>query len=288
MADDLPRYVREFSCTKVSSGAVTYHLQATSETLGGWALATVNDGTGELMIQSDYGSWSFRWSTNPSHLGCESLTHFIAGRFTGDGDAHYLANKLTSQSEREHFDSNATVDHMQRELIKKRLEAGRDLIEWYGDDAPGDRISVWDDDPPRRFHEHKVWDRSLHKYEDWPLTRSIARELYDSLDEIRGEDNADRFQEAFFRISGHDLISSEPWHEDMKYTPSPGYMQLLHGILPAVIKVCFAQLYPGRHRCEKRMGREDGAGHWRDFHRGHGCHLDPNPVAAPVAHEVSP
>lgn len=31
------------------------------------------------------------------------------------------------------------------------------------------------------------------------------------------------------------------------------------------------------------MPREAGAGHWRDWHRGHGCHLDPDrkPAGAP-------
>lgn len=28
------------------------------------------------------------------------------------------------------------------------------------------------------------------------------------------------------------------------------------------------------------MPREAGAGHWRDWHRGHGCHLDPDAINA--------
>ncbi len=270
MTDKIPQYVKPLSCTKVTSGAVTYHLRPVADVpLGGWALATVNDATGELAIQSDWGNWSFRWNTD--HIGCESLTHFIAGRFTGDGDCDYLANKLTSREDRERFDSHATVEYMQRDLAQKRLAWGRDYLAYYD----GEHCDVMDSDPPRVHRTFRVWDRYLHKHEDWPLTKMTARTLFDAIGELGGEDNVDRFQEAYFKIEGHDIITSEPWHGELQFTPTHGYMQLLHAILPALVKACFERLYPGRHRCEKRMMREDGAGHWRDFHRGHGCHLDP-------------
>jgi hypothetical protein len=39
-------------------------------------------------------------------------------------------------------------------------------------------------------------------------------------------------------------------------------------------------VYPGvttEPRCPYgNMPREAGAGHWREWHRGHGCHLDPD------------
>lgn len=276
--EKLPHYVRTFECTKVSDGATTYHLSPkTDEALRGWALATVNDETGELAIQSDWGNWSFRWNTQ--HLGSPSLTHFIAGRFSGNGDCDYLADKLTSREERGHFDSYKTVEHMQRELAKARLEWGRELIDWYRYEDPEDRIDVGDDEPPRHLHKHKIWMRHIHAYEQWPLTKQIARRLFVELEELKGEDNAERFTDQFYKIDGREFISDQPWEGDhLKYTPSTGYMQLLHGILPALVRACFARVMPGRHRCEKRMGREDGAGHWRDFHRGHGCHLDDTPI----------
>lgn len=213
MPEAIPTYVRQMTCTKATS-AVTYHFSPiTHEALAGWALATVNDNTGELTIQSDWGNWSNRWSPDPKHLGQPTLSHFIATR----GHAHYLADKLTRREEREHFDAAATVKSMQRQLCRMRLEDGRLSYPNY----------------------HKVWCRFLHKHEQWLLEPDNTRRIYDELDELRGEDNVDRFIEAFFRISGHDIISDEPWHsEHLKYTPSCGYMQLLHGILPALIAAC--------------------------------------------------
>ena len=275
--ETIPSYVKTFTCTKVTSGAVTYHLRPkTDQALAGWALATVNDATGELAIQSDWGNWSYRWNTNSLGDDTATLTHFISDR----GSGHYLADKLTSRQEREHFDADKTVDHMQRDLVKARVAWARDLIEYYEDEP--DRVAVWDDDPPRIFHTQKVWCRALHVHEQWPLTRQVTRTIYDALEELRGEDNEERFTEEFIKIAGHEIISTEPWYGDLQHTPSPPYMQLLHGILPALIEACFRRVHPGRHRCTLTMPREAGAGHWREWHRGHGCHLDDTPTVEPI------
>lgn len=65
--------------------------------LGGWAICTVNDSTGELSIQSDWDTWGYRW--NVDHLGQPTLTHFIGTKYSDPSypdRRHYLADKLTS------------------------------------------------------------------------------------------------------------------------------------------------------------------------------------------------
>lgn len=281
MPRKIPSYlqVQKFELIRAVTGATTYHLRVPKD-LGAWALCTVNDSVGSLDIQSDFGNWSYLWGTN--HLGHDprtdaklTLTQFIALRDGGHCD--YLADKLTTREERDVFDADETIAHMKRELFRKRLEAGREVIEYYDDCEPDERHDVGDD-APRWATTHEVW---IHgQTERWPLDKSVARGLYRDICELATHDWRDptRFTDAYFEIEGIAIISNEPWEGILQYTPSSGYYQLLHGILPALVEACFKAAYPGRHYCKLRMGREDGAGHWRDWHRGHGCHVDPLPV----------
>ena len=285
--DKIPHYVRHLALTGVSTAGVTYHFRPMIAGELGWALATVNDATGELTIQSDWGDFTYRWHVG-SNLGTvgdrnRTLTEFIADREPHwPGHCEYLADKLTARSDRSHFDSYKTVDAMQRDLAQKRLAWGRDMIDYFRDlraeDPKNNRYDVGHADPPTCLHRQRVW--CLGREEHWPLVRDTARRIFDELDELRGEDVVERFVDGFFKIMGHEFIAEEPWHDSLEYTPSTGYMQLLHGILPALVEACFARAYPGRHRCKLTMPREAGAGHWRDWHRGHGCHLDDTPIAA--------
>ena len=243
MKASIPSYVRTFAITKVTAGSVTYHLRPRDGDRGEWALATVNDETGELAISSDWGNWTFRWNT--AHLGRPSLTHFIADR--DPGHCEYLADKLSSREEREIFDVDETVRHMQRVLCAARLTWGRDLIDYYRDEELEDRVDVGDDDPPRTWHRQQVWDRHCRTHEAWPLTKQIARSLFDALNDLCSSgdnDNAERFVEAFFKIDAHEFISEEPWEGALQHRPAHRYMQLLHGILPALVNACRTRIYP--------------------------------------------
>jgi hypothetical protein len=104
--------------------ARTYHLRS-SERLGGWALCTVNDTTGELLIVSDWGNWSYLW--NPKHLGSPSLTHFITDREGYD----YLACKLLSPRDARVLDADKTIAKWRKRLCEQRLSEGREGL--YGD-----------------------------------------------------------------------------------------------------------------------------------------------------------
>lgn len=248
MPREVPTHVKTFKLTSISTAAVTYRLHPTDG--HGWALATVNDDTYELQIQSDWGNWAYRWHssgmarTGPNGAPC-TLTQFLADRDAGHCD--YLADKLTSHADRNQFDSYASVKAMRRMLIEMRLKQGREVIDYWTDDEPEDREDVGTDDPKRHgpWERHKVRCKYTFKDEDWFLTKQTTRTLYDALGELEGDDTPDRFLNQYFQIEGHTIIGDEPWGgECMIYEPSPHYYQLLHGILPALVRACAERLKP--------------------------------------------
>lgn len=216
---DRPKNVPTFTSTTITT-ATTYHFRVTDQPgRGGWALATVNDATGELAIQSDWGSWSNRWGTSPQSLGVPTLTHFIGER----GGAHYLADKLTSLEERSFLDADATVAEMRKRLCARRLEQGR----------AGCR--------DRRYEPTERYGRDDGKIE---LSREVARSAYEALSDLSDLDGKpELFIERFYRCYGANWISEEIWHDDvMQYRPGHPYLVLLHGILPALREACAAQV----------------------------------------------
>lgn len=229
--------IPKFVPTRISTAA-TYHFKIDPPDAFGWALCTVNDGTGELLITSDYGNWSHRWSADPNHLGHPTLTHFIGERAGCD----YLANKLSRREDRELFDPNATVDHMQRVLCEKRREQGRALIDWYRDEDPEDRIDVGGDWSERGGGIELVDVWVYGTKERWPLTRDTARGIFDRVDGLRGEQTVESFVEAYQRINGHEWVGTDPWYDDLRYRPDTSYRVLVEGILPALVEACAAEV----------------------------------------------
>lgn len=234
--------------------ATTFHFVPEARDFG-WALCTVNDNTGELTIQSDWGNWSHRWSANPNHLGAPTLTHFIGDR----GSAHYLAQKLAREDgprSGEEFDAELTVARLRRILVDRRLEEARGWIEYYRDEDPEDTPDVLE--TPPSWATKKAYLGTHYGAGGWyedkgePLTRGIARKIWDELGNLTecGR-SADLLIERFFRIQGHAWITDEPW-EYLKYSPTPGYLVLLNSILPALIEACRARV---------RTTIEEGASH---------------------------
>ena len=98
--------------------ATTYHFQTTGTGWKSWALCTVNDETGELLITSDWGNWSHRWNTD--HLGHQTLTAFI-----GEGnDVDYIARKLQGRSGGKRFSAERTIAAWRKMLCETRRENG--------------------------------------------------------------------------------------------------------------------------------------------------------------------
>ena len=95
-----------------SSSAVSYHFRSSH----GWAICTVNDTTGELSIQSDWGSWQHRWSSDPKHLGAPTLTAFLRDRKAVD----YLYDKLHYGRTRGKFDAEETIKALRQHMLEDR------------------------------------------------------------------------------------------------------------------------------------------------------------------------
>lgn len=94
----------------------------------GWVIFTICDATGELSVQSDWGCWGFRWSTDPKHIGHPTLTDFLRDR----ASRHYVANKLSYSmpvNAREVPDGNTTGRVMKEHVIEQRREGRCDKRE---------------------------------------------------------------------------------------------------------------------------------------------------------------
>lgn len=183
------------------TGARTYHFQST-EPLGGWALCTVNDATGELLIMSDYGNWAHRWS--PKHLGSPSLTHFIADREGYD----YLACKLLGRAAAWVLDADATIKEWRKRLCEQRLAVGRAAAMNGG-------------------------------YLPRGLDASLAREIWEEIGDLFDVERHEQlFLDHAYRIEGFSRwISEEPW-EDVVHGHSPAYQLLVDFLLPVLAAAC--------------------------------------------------
>lgn len=69
------------------SQAVSYRFVFEAE---GWAIFTLNDATGELLITSDWGNYGYRWDA----LGNRTLHQFLAEKGQDQWDCHYIIGKL--------------------------------------------------------------------------------------------------------------------------------------------------------------------------------------------------
>ena len=174
----------------------------------GWAICTVNDATGELLITSDWGNFAHRWNTD--HLGAPTLTAFIA-----HGSRDYLTRKLLREgTDAREFCSEKTARALQTRIAERRLEDGR------GDSE---------------------WRRTMICRAPSYITKEIAREIWDELDELAGTGTGQQAAALFFERLPSELHAyiSEPW-EYSQTIERMEYRVLYDSILPALVAACRA------------------------------------------------
>lgn len=185
---------------------MTYSFETEGDNYRSWALCTVNDRTGELLISSDYGNWVHRWDVRPSSLGEPSLTAFIAR-----GSVDYLANKLQREGKGgRRFSAELTVAAWQRELCRRRLEAGRG-------------------EAGRR-----------------PLTKVVAREIFDRLQELADEygESPDLFLANVYEIRGFTEHVDDCPYESLQTEQTPEDRALRDIVLSALVEACRGTIAP--------------------------------------------
>ena len=229
----------------ITNAAITYSFVNAEPDLG-WALCTVNDQTGELVITSDWGSWSYLWSPRLSHLGAASLTHFIGSRSGPD----YLAGKLLGRRGRSRFCAAATTAHFRTLLCAARLKDGKEqnarLLDWGDDQDYRDALAAIRADACDTSHRSlfKTFHYRQGMDDRYYLTASQARELWDELgglesDIAPGDDDAAQtlYVERFMQFDNFEVVSEDPWQEVQSVESNES--KILQGtILPALIAAC--------------------------------------------------
>lgn len=102
---------------------------ATHETLayhmsfahGEWATWFICNGTGTLVLQSDWGTWGHRWPTEPRQLGHDTLVDFLRVR----AGPTYVARKLMAPLDRV-LDVKATRRNITQSILEARTQGKLD------------------------------------------------------------------------------------------------------------------------------------------------------------------
>ena len=202
----------KLTLSSVDKTATTYRFYGDR----GWALCTVNDATGELLITSDHGRWAYRWNIN--HLGSPTLTAFIGELDSVD----YLASKLLGTRETQ-FSAEKTARGFQRSLCARRLEDGRDQAS----DLPSS-VGGW-------------------------LSATQARDIWEELDCLRRQDlDGGHFMELIGMIDGFSkFVENSPW-ECWETEETSESKALREVILPPLIEACRATVSGAVHRRRRR------------------------------------
>lgn len=229
--------------------AITYLCRAAPGE-SGWANCTVNDATGELSIQSAWGSWAHRWSPDPAHLGELTLTVFIGSR----GDVDYLARKLQGGGRGgQRWAARATARALRQLVAACRLEHGREQLEGRlepddfvdGQVLPHLRDRYTAEGLPIFSHREvdaHAWDDPTRKTRLPYLDRDSARRLWEEIGKTAAGSSGvpDHFFEHVLELEGFsDYVTEEPWeHSCTEQTSEDRALREI--VLPALIQACRA------------------------------------------------
>lgn len=214
--------------------ALVYSFVTEGDGFKSWAICTVNDATGELLITSDWGNWSHRWDARPSSLGAASLSEFIATR----RDVDYLARKLQKEGRGgRRWSADATVAALRSIVCDRRLSSGRERLERRLDPADYDCGRIPNHLLDRYDPDGLPWhDSNRYRY----LDKEKARRLWNEIEETADECNPsqDLFYDHVLNIDGFtDYVTSEPWeHGETEQTPEDKALRDI--VLPALIEAC--------------------------------------------------
>lgn len=234
--------------TSVKTAATTYSFITEGPEFKSWALCTVNDQTGELLITSDWGSWSHRWSASPEALGAPSLTAFIANR----SDVDYLARKLQKEGcNGLRFSAEKTAHELKRLLCARRRADGREQLNNRLEPAdydcgrlPNHLMDRYTEAGLPLFSHREVsastWQDPTRTERLRYLTTEKARELWDAIEELANEcdRSSDLFYERLPAVSGFfDYVTDDPWnYHTTERTPENQALRDI--VLPALIAAC--------------------------------------------------
>lgn len=219
------------------TAATTYSFVTEGEGFHSWALCTVNDISGELLISSDWGSWSYRWHASRQSLGATNLTAFLGER----GGVDYLARKLQGRESGARFSARATARALQQRLIERRREAARDQIEDRWDEVEIGRpapLGEYSNGLPIYTYERDAGGQRI-PYFSRTEARRIWNELGELADDLHNSVGAEHvFWDRLQHIEGfYERVTEEP-HEYVCTEQSFEDKILRETILPALIMAC--------------------------------------------------
>jgi hypothetical protein len=110
-----PRPLTTRSVTESTSRTILIHFNEE-----GWASYTINDDTGEVTIQSDWGTWAYRWHVD--HTGYRTMVEAVCGF-----NNHYITDKMHyGRRDREEPDADETRKCLCEGIIQGRREGRLD------------------------------------------------------------------------------------------------------------------------------------------------------------------